>query len=291
MSQIENKIRVLVLGGATSMLGQDIVPACQDKGWEVFSLGRQDGPITETDFLEKKLAQINPDYIFNCIAYTAVDQAEDEPLQAMTINAQFPAFLNRLVQGSSAHLIQYSTDFIFDGENDIAYKEDDEPNPKSVYGSTKLAGERAIECFDSSTIIRTAWLYGAGGKNFVRTILGIAQKRPQISVVHDQTGSPTYTKDLAQMSVLLAEKKCTGIYNAVNVGQASWCDLACEAINILGLNTVVLPITSAQWPQKAKRPPFSVLDTSKLQESIDYVPRTWTQALQEYVLNNFSAIA
>lgn len=275
----------LILGGATGMLGQALVRAASLRGWTVHTLGRQDGPVTKPDFLAERMAAIQPRYIFNAIAYTAVDDAEDHADEANELNKSFPAMLGHLVKGSAVRLMHYSTDFVFNGKKRTPYTEDDAVAPLSVYGASKLAGEQAVLAAapDNSCVVRTAWLFGPGRKNFVSTILRLASSSPRLTVVHDQVGSPTFTGDLAAMSLALAEAEATGVVHAANGGQASWCELASEAVSLANAEATVQPISSDQWPQKACRPAYSVLNTARLTALTGLTPRPWPQALRDYI--------
>ena len=257
--------------------------------WSATPLGRRDGQILNTNFLARKIKRIAPDIIFNAIAWTQVDLAEEHPSEAMSLNRGLVSSLVYSIAGTSIRLVQYSTDFVFNGAKHIPYTTEDAPKPESVYGMTKLAGEQALRTLppEQYCIVRTAWLFGPQGKNFVSTILDACRRRDSIDVVHDQTGSPTYTRDLAQWSLKLAEREACGIFHAVNGGQASWCDLACEAVNLTETPCRVNPISSAQWPQKAKRPPFSVLDPGRLTQVTGIAPRPWPLALREYLYSEY----
>ena len=281
----------LVLGGATGMLGQALTRAAEAKGWTVRTLGREDGPITSPDWLEARIADLNPRYVFNAVAYTAVDDAEEHADEAYAVNKSFPALLGRIVRGSSVRLIHYGTDFVFNGKKRTPYVEDDPTDPLSVYGASKLAGEQALltAAPDNACVLRSAWLFGPGRKNFVSTILRLAASSPRLTVVHDQVGSPTFTADLAAMSLALAEAEATGVVHAANGGQASWCELACEAVSLANVDSLVQPITSEQWPQKARRPTYSVLDTGRLTRLTGIKPRPWPQALRDYIFQSFAA--
>lgn len=278
----------LVLGGATGMLGQALTKAAAARGWTVHTLGRCDGPVTSPAFLEDRLSDLAPDYVFNALAYTAVDDAEDHADEAFGLNRTFPALLGRLVRGSSTRLIHYSTDFVFNGRKKTPYQESDPADPLCVYGASKLAGEQALAGQENCCVIRTAWLFGPGRRNFVDTILRAAAANPRLTVVHDQIGSPTYTADLAAMSLALALTDAEGVVHAVNAGQASWCELASEAISLANLEASVQPIPSDQWPQKARRPAYSVLSTARLTELTGYTPRPWPQALRDYVFQTLA---
>ena len=281
----------LVLGGATGMLGQALTRAAEAKGWTVRTLGREDGPVTSPDWLEARIADLNPRYVFNAVAYTAVDDAEEHADEAYAVNKSFPALLGRIVRGSSVRLIHYGTDFVFNGKKRTPYVEDDPTDPLSVYGASKLAGEQALLTAtpDNACVLRSAWLFGPGRKNFVSTILRLAASSPRLTVVHDQVGSPTFTADLAAMSLALAEAEATGVVHAANGGQASWCELACEAVSLANVDSLVQPITSEQWPQKARRPTYSVLDTGRLTRLTGIKPRPWPQALRDYIFQSFAA--
>lgn len=284
--------KALVLGGKTGLLGQALVRVLAARGWQVETLGRSDGDLLEVDFLEEKLVKAQADVVFNAVAWTKVDDAEDHLEDALLLNRTLPDALARLLKAQGqGFLVHYSTDFVFSGHSAVPWHEDDVPRPCSVYGSTKLAGEDAVLSIlpDRSCILRTAWLFGPGRRNFVDAILEACRKRDNISVVHDQHGSPTYSMDLAQWSTELAEKQITGIWHAVNSGRASWCELAAEAIALTSGPCKLEPISSEQWPQKAKRPNYSVLDNSKLTRFLGKAPRPWPQALRDYLFSEYSA--
>lgn len=278
--------KALVLGGATGLLGQALVQVLKVRHWDIETLGRQDGDLFNLDFLEQRLKKADADVIFNTIAYTQVDAAEDHPEEALQMNRILPDALARLVKSlSHGFLVHYSTDFVFAGERQKPWTETDIAKPASVYGRTKLSGEKAVQDVlpDSSAVIRTAWLFGPGRKNFVSTILEACQKRDRINVVHDQIGSPTYTIDLAEWSLQIAMQKAAGLWHAVNGGHASWCELAAEAIALTEGPCKLEPITSKEWPQKVVRPNYSVLDTEKLSALLGKKPRPWPQALRDYL--------
>jgi len=281
--------KALVLGGHTGLLGQALMDALARSSWRAIPLGRQDGQIQDVNFLARTIKRIAPAVMFNTIAWTHVDLAEEYPAEAMSLNRGFVSSLVHSIKGTSIRLVQYSTDFVFNGAQQTPYTVEDAPKPESVYGVTKLAGEQALGTLppEQYCIVRTAWLFGPGRKNFVSTILDACRKRDHIDVVHDQTGSPTYTRDIAQWSLKLAELETCGIVHAVNGGEASWCDLACEAVNLAETSCRVNPISSAQWPQKAKRPHFSVLDTRRLTQATGIVPRPWPLALREYLYREY----
>ncbi len=275
----------LVLGGRHGLLGQSLVNALHNYGGEVVVHGREDADVLNFSALEEYLAAQKPNIVFNTIAYTAVDNAEDDKDGAFRLNKDLPAALGRLSVKLGFKLVHYSTDFVFDGRASEPYALSDEPHPLCVYGESKLAGENALLRAGAKDvfIIRTAWLFGPGKKNFVQTILTLARERSQLKVIHDQIGSPTYTPDLAKYSCILVEKGVQGIYHIVNSGQASWCELAAEAVNMAGMNCTILAIPTSEYPLRAVRPAFSVLNTDKFTARTGVTPRPWVQALREYV--------
>lgn len=279
-------MKALVLGGSTGLVGQALVRELAARGWSCSTLGREDGNLFDLDFLTYALGKAAADVVFNTVAWTQVDAAEDNPNEAALINRVFADGLARSMKAlPRGHLIHFSTDFVFGKAEHKPLKESDQASPCSVYGSTKLEGEQAVQAAlpGRSCIVRTAWIFGPGRKNFVRTILDACKKKDVLNVVDDQVGSPTFTNDLAEWSVSLAEKGATGIWHAVNSGQASWCELACEAISLTQAPCRIMPIKSEQWPQKASRPAWSVLDNSKLAEFLGKKPRPWPNALRDYI--------
>lgn len=286
--------KALVLGGATGLLGQALSRILTERGWSVDTLGRQQGDLLNDAFLAEKLDAVQPDVVFNTVAWTQVDDAEDHVEEARLINRCLPASLACLLQTRpSLFLVHYSTDFIFGGQNRHPLKEEDKPHPQSVYGATKLEGEESVRAAlpDRSCVVRTAWLFGHGRGNFVETILNACHRRDEIRVVHDQTGSPSFADDVALHSAQLAEawlqkgadSGVPGIWHVANSGEASWCELACEAVQLTSAPCRVIPIASTAWPQKAKRPEYSVLCTDKLAAFLGRHPRPWPQALRAYI--------
>lgn len=287
-------MKALILGGATGLLGRMLTRTLAGRGWETETLGRQDGNILDEGFLAAHIEAARADVVFNAIAWTQVDDAEDHPEDAQRINRGLPAavagILATLGRGLLAH---YGTDFVFSGPRSHPWTEEDTPSPASVYGRTKLEGEEAVLRLlpDRSCILRTAWLFGPGRKNFVSTILDACRRRDQINVVHDQIGSPSYTGDVALWSAMLAEawvgrgagSGVPGIWHVADNGEASWCDLACEAVQLSGAGCRVIPIPGDEWPQKARRPAYSALDTDKLSSFLGEPIPSWPKALRRYL--------
>jgi dTDP-4-dehydrorhamnose reductase len=277
--------RAIVLGGKTGLLGRPLAEALTRAGFTVWATTRSELDPCDRAAVAKGLADFGASHLFNTVAYTAVDKAEDEPEAAYQLNRDLPLLLGQACGEADVAFVHYSTDFVFDGTKKSPYTEEDATNPQSVYGASKLAGEQAVLALGlpKVQILRTAWLYGPGKKNFVATILHLARGRDVLRVVHDQIGSPTYTLDLAGWSADLARTGATGIFHAAGSGEASWCELATEAVIAAALPCRVVPITSAEYPQKATRPPYSVLDTDKLARTIGREPRPWIQCVREYV--------
>ncbi|MFW5498378.1 MULTISPECIES: dTDP-4-dehydrorhamnose reductase [unclassified Maridesulfovibrio] len=280
--------KAVILGGKTGLLGQSLTEKLQAQDIITIPLSRSDFDPLNEESLTAMLEREEPDFIFNTVAYTMVDLAEDEENKAHLLNTTLPATLGRLCKQFKIKLIHYSTDFVFDGKKDSPYLEEDKTNPQSVYGETKLAGEERLKDldYDGILIIRTAWLFGPHKTNFVHKILSFAKERESLTVVHDQAGSPTYTPDLADYSIELLKHEAKGIFNVVNSGKASWCELATEAIDSCAINCRVDPVPTSAYPTKATRPPYSVLDTSKFTEVTGKTPRPWVQALRDYVYND-----
>lgn len=279
----------MVLGGNGGLLGRELVKVLEKAGWSVVATGRGDFDHLSVQSLSEAIARANPNLIINTIAYTQVDLAEDEPEQAAVVNSRLPATLGRIVKNTAIKLVHYSTDFVFDGLKKQPYLHDDMTAPKSVYGKTKLAGEQALLSLelDNCCIVRTAWLFGHGKKNFVSTILGLAANRKELSIVADQIGSPTYTVDLAMYSLKLIDKlmigEACGVYHLANSGQASWCELATEAVRLVQSPCKIRPIKSEEYPQKAPRPAYSVLSLSRFTALTGVTPRPWLTALTDFL--------
>ena len=227
-----------------------------------------------------------PDFCINAAAYTAVDKAESEPEQAHLINCIGAKNLAETCKEFNAKLIHISTDFVFDGSENEPYNETDLPNPKGVYGQTKLEGEIAIqEVFDAYFIIRTSWVYSQFGNNFMKTMLRLASERTSLSIVNDQIGTPTNAVDLANAILKIVESKTNnqfGIYNFSNEGQCSWFDFAKKIFEINQVKIEVTPIPTTQFPTPAERPKYSVLDKTKIKTVFGIEIKPWEQSIEIY---------
>lgn len=275
----------VILGGKTGLLGQALTCALTGKGWTVHSLSRDDLDIFSRPDVEDFLNRCQADVLFNTVAYTKVDQAEDEPAEAARLNTHLPRLLGQAAANAGTRLVHYSTDFVFNGRKTTPYTPQDPTDPKSVYGQTKFQGERELLSLKlpGLLIIRTSWLFGPCRMNFVTRILQLAAERPELTVVHDQIGSPSYTPDLAANSLALVESDAAGIFHLANAGQASWCELAAAAVRAADLPCRIVPIPSADYPQKAQRPAYSVLDLKDFTLVTGITPRPWLQALREFL--------
>jgi len=240
--------------------------------------------ITDRRAVEAFIARHRPQWVINCAAYTDVDGCTRDPELAMRVNGRAPGDIAAACARVGAGMIHLSTDFVFDGRSDRPYVEDDPVGPLSAYGESKLAGERAVrERLPRACIVRTAWLYGLAGRNFVATMLRLAREREQLRVVNDQRGCPTYTADLAEAIIRLFRVRAEGIVHVVNAGDCTWYDLACTALRLAGLSTPVLPITSAEFGSPTKRPAYSVLSTARYTALTGGRMRPWEEALREFI--------
>ncbi|MGI5089167.1 dTDP-4-dehydrorhamnose reductase [Treponema sp. OMZ 305] len=231
-------------------------------------------------------------WIINCAAYTAVDNAEDDPETAQKLNADALINICEIAKQYGAQLIHFSTDYVFDGASAVPYTEADHPQPQSVYGSTKLQGERNIvERLPEHYIIRTAWLYGKNGNNFVSTMLRLMNEKESLKVVNDQRGSPTYAVDLAKavLQIIQQNNHCYGIYHYSNEGNITWYDFACEIykqgkeFGLIKSDCVVAPCASNEFPQKAHRPSFSLLNKEKIKAAFSLSIPQWNESLTAYL--------
>lgn len=256
-----------VVLGAPGMLGQDVMTVAEAAGHEVTGLGRSNLDITSASAVLD--AVTGYDVVVNCAAWTAVDDAETHEAEAFAVNATGAAHVARAASRAGARLVHLSTDYVFDGGATAPYPEDAPVAPRSAYGRTKVAGEWAVRAeAPDALVVRTAWLYGAGGRCFPRTIARAAGERDRLSVVDDQTGQPTWTADLADLVVRLVGAEVPGgIYHGTSSGQVTWCGFAREVVAASGHATPVDPTTSAAYQLPAPRPAYSVLGHDRLREA------------------------
>jgi len=280
----------ILITGINGQLGQELQQSLTD--YNVIGVGRETLDLTQPDKISQMMDEVKPDLVINAAAYTAVDKAESEPEIAKATNAIAPGILAKEAQKIGVPLIHISTDYVFDGSQSRPYLDTDTTNPLGVYGQSKLAGEQAIrENCNLHIILRTAWVYGVGGKgNFVKTMLKLGSEREEIRVVADQVGSPTWTGDLASAIAQLLPQlspEIAGTYHYTNSGVASWYDFAVaifEEAKQLGFPLKVqriIPITTADYPTPARRPAYSVLYCGKIAAVLDTHPPHWRQALRQ----------
>ncbi|MBO9542038.1 dTDP-4-dehydrorhamnose reductase [bacterium] len=284
-------MKVLV-AGAKGMLGHDLIPALKHTGHLVVSSGLQpsDEPdyvrmdITDVAQVREAFAAVRPEAVINCAAYTNVDAAETDEANAYRINALGSWNLALACQAAEIPLMYVSTDYVFDGTKGSAYDEYDLPNPQSVYGRSKRAGEIHVERLCTKHyIVRTAWLYGRGGKNFVETILKAASEKPELKVVNDQWGSPTCTTDLAQAMTALLTTERFGTYHVTGSGVCTWHDFAKKIIELSGLQTPILPQTTEELNRPAPRPRYSMLSHRALGLAALPAMTQWETSLERYL--------
>ncbi len=266
-----------LITGASGMLGQDLVPVLEDEGFEIVETNRKNFDVTNFDQARKILETENPDFVIHCAAYTNVDGAEEEVEKARNINVKGTENISEICGKNNITMIYISTDYVFDGEKKSPYTPDDKPNPLNIYGKTKLEGEKAVQknC-KKYYIVRTSWLYGHHGKNFVETMISLTDK-PELKVVNDQTGCPTWTVELANgITNLIEEMPEFGIYHICGSGETSWYGFAKEIFKIIGKKVNLIPCTTNEFPRPAKRPKYSVMDNNG-------ICRDWRLALKDYI--------
>jgi dTDP-4-dehydrorhamnose reductase len=273
-------VRLLVTG-AGGQLGADLVQVA--RGHQVVGLTRSELDVTDPAAVEKAVLEVRPDVVLNAAAYTAVDAAETDEPAAAAVNAQAPAHLARACALHGAGLVQVSTDYVFAGDAGTPYEVDAPTGPTSAYGRTKLAGEQAVRELlpDRSWIVRTAWVYGATGGNFVKTMARLEATTDTLEVVDDQRGSPTWSRDLAEgLLALAAARPAPGTYHCTNAGDTTWYGLARAVFEELGADPErVRPTTTDRFPRPAPRPAYSVLSGASWAAAGLPAPRPWRAAL------------
>lgn len=277
-------MRVFVTGW-TGLLGSLLVPLLRARQHEVSGMDVHDGDIADRRVVREHLQAAQPHVVIHLAAYTAVDACESDPDTAFRVNAEGSRVVAVEAENLEAQVIAMSSDYVFDGASNVPYHEQDTPAPLSVYGRSKLAGEEAVRGASTRwTVVRSAWLYAHTGPNFVDTILGLLDTRDRLSVVDDQTGSPTYAVDLAQALVAISERKLTGTLHVVNGGEATWCALAREAARLRGLDPArIQPASTESIGRPAPRPRYSVLATSQTTRALGAPLRDWQLALREHL--------
>ncbi|HEY7370168.1 MAG TPA: dTDP-4-dehydrorhamnose reductase [Thermoanaerobaculia bacterium] len=283
--------RILVTGG-NGMLARDLAPALAAAGHEVFARPKSDLDVTREEDVARAFRELRPEAVVNCAAFTKVDACETEPA-AREINAGGPQRLARWCARAGVPLAEISTDFVFDGEKREPYREEDPPAPISEYGRGKREGEEAVLGLPNGLVIRSSWLFGNAGWNFVEAILKqVHEGKSTLRVVRDQLGKPTGTPDLAEAIVALLEASAVGVFHFANAGEVSWYDFAREILELSGRDDVAIePIDSASLGRPAKRPAYSVLDTSKYERVTGARVRHHRDALVAYLARRGAARA
>ena len=277
---------VVLVTGANGQLGQSIqFIANQYPNIQFIYTDYQELDITNFESCHTVFAKYKPQFCINTAAYTAVDKAESESDKAHLINAVGPENLAKVCKEFNTILVHISTDFIFDGTSKVPYLETDIPNPKSIYGQTKLDGEIAIQKnWEKHFIVRTSWVYSQFANNFMKTMLRLASERDSLSVVNDQIGTPTNAVDLAEVLIKIIQssnyQSTFGIYNFSNEGQCSWYDFANEIFHQKGIKIDLKPIPTSAYPTPAKRPAYSVLDKTKIKSTFDIKINDWQTSLR-----------
>ena len=284
----------ILVTGANGQLGKELQQLCGSfPQFEFIFLSREDLPIHHFELVRNFFHAYHPHYLINCAAYTAVDRAESEKELAFQVNGEAVGVLAAVCKEQECRFLHVSTDYVFDGNASLPYIEEDPVNPQSVYGASKLEGEnQALALNPGTIIIRTSWVYSSFGKNFVKTMLKLMSEKNELNVVNDQQGSPTYAADLAAviMQIVNSGKWQPGIYHFCNEGIISWYDFAVAIRDMSGSSCSVHPIPSHQYPTPARRPGWSVLNTTKIQHAYQVQTRDWIASLAE-CLQKLGAIA
>lgn len=279
-------MKKILVTGANGQLGQSI-NACKDEfiNYHILFSGKRELDVTSKEEVKSFVIENNIDVIINCAAYTNVDQAELNSKEAELLNFQAVKNLAEVAKSEDVSLIHISTDYVFDGKSAVPYLETNEVCPQNIYGETKLKGENVLKEINpkNSVIIRTSWLYGEYGHNFVKTMLKLFDERKSVSVVADQIGAPTYAMDLAKTILQIAPKiNCENVevYHYTNSGKCSWYEFAKEILKQTRYKCELKPVFSSEYPTKAKRPKFSLLNTEKIQKEFNIEIPNWKDSLE-----------
>jgi dTDP-4-dehydrorhamnose reductase len=277
----------ILVTGCNGQLGKELQAIAQHYGQFHFVFAsREDLKLHHYGLVENFFIGTKPQYCINSAAYTAVDKAESEQEMAMLVNGESVGHLAAICKKYNTKLIHISTDYVFDGESETPYKEEDATNPINTYGASKLLGEQLCRKEnEDSIIIRTSWVYSSFGNNFVKTMIRLMKEREEINVINDQVGSPTYAADLAKaiLDIISSGKWESGIYHYSNQGKISWYEFALAIKELTGSTCKVHPITASQYPTAAKRPKFSLLNKEKIQQVFHISIPDWKVSLQNCI--------
>lgn len=276
-------MRILVTG-VKGQLGHDVVNELAKRGHTPIGVDVEEMDITDASAVEKEMKKEPLDAVIHCAAYTAVDAAEDNREICMRVNAEGTRNIARVCRDLDLKMVYISTDYVFDGEGERPWEPDDPRDPLNVYGESKYQGELAVEEYlEKYFTVRIAWVFGVNGKNFIKTMLRLAESQKEINVVNDQIGSPTYTYDLAVLLADMVETEKYGRYHATNEGLCTWYEFAKEIFRQAGVDIRVNPVSSDEFPAKAKRPHNSRMDKRKLAQNGFRPLPSWQDALKRYL--------
>lgn len=276
-------MKVLVTG-VKGQLGYDVVRELKKRQIEAVGVDVEEMDITDGDQVENVIRNADPDAVIHCAAYTAVDAAEDNEELCRRVNVHGTENVAKVCREMDIKMMYISTDYVFDGRGTRPWEPDDPRDPLNVYGQTKYEGEVAVEKnVKKFFIVRIAWVFGVNGKNFIKTMLNLGKTHDKLTVVNDQTGSPTYTYDLARLLVDMIQTDRYGRYHATNEGICTWYEFACEIFRQAGIDVEVTPVTSDEYPAKAKRPENSRMSKKKLEENGFELLPSWQDAVKRYL--------
>ena len=278
------RMKVFVTG-VKGQLGHDIMLELAKRNIEGFGVDIEEMDITDPEAVRRVISEEKPQAVIHCAAWTAVDAAEDNVDKCRAVNAYGTENIAKVCGEMDIPMMYFSTDYVFNGQGEHFWKPDDKAEPLNLYGLTKYEGEEAVRKYapDRHFIVRIQWVYGLNGKNFVKTMLGLSKTHDSLTVVSDQIGSPSYTPDLARLAVDMIETDRYGTYHAANTGICSWYEFAKEIFRLAGRNVKISPVSSDQYPTKAKRPNNSRMDLSKLKDNgFEELPK-WQDALYRYL--------
>lgn len=274
----------MIVTGSKGQLGYDVIRELSKRGYKnILGIDIEDLDITNEEDVNQFFKKNNPTVIVHCAAYTAVDKAEDNIDLCMNVNVNGTKYLVEQAKKYSSKFVYISTDYVFDGYKQLPYEINDEPNPKSTYGKSKYLGELETIKYEKHFIVRISWVFGKNGSNFVKSILRLGKEREFLNIVDDQVGSPTYTYDLSKLLIDLIETNKFGIYHATNEGSCTWYGFTKEIFRLANINIPIHPISTSDYPTKAKRPMSSMMNKSKLDENGFIRLPEWKNALERYL--------
>lgn len=276
-------MRILVTGAA-GLLGSEVVAEARARGHEVLAADRAVLDVTDGEAAARLFADWRPGAVIHCAAWTAVDRAEEEPEEAMRVNRDGTAAVAAAASDAGAWLVAISTDYVFDGTGTVPYLPHDPTGPRSAYGRTKLEAERAALASDPcALVVRTSWLYGEGGRNFVSAMLERGARGEPLRVVDDQRGRPTWGRNAAAVTLDLLHRRARGVWHVADGGEATWLELAREAFRLAGLSVPLAPVSTADWGAPAPRPAYSVLDVGGTEALLGRRMQDWREALAAFL--------